>query len=233
MDQQKATLSTPVVVALGLAVLFAAGVVSRAVLRRVVGGSKPAAQQTVERNPYEFMREGSQTGGQVFRRQLARIPERALKRMTPGSSIMFDEEMVLEDLGTAMRGRAGYRGQVREPDDFDGVRVEGEQRQYFHAGGTVIVDAACVPAMSDCTRRDGLLDETETAVLANLGKPGLDGLVPERGRCEVPAGSTAAALSSCEFSDGLVLTIQRLSVSETRQGFSHLDAGRAGQRQGR
>ena len=229
MERQKTTLSTPVVVALGLAVLFAAGVVSRAVLRRAVGGSKPA-QQAVERNPYEFMREGSQTGGEVFRRQLARIPERALKRTTPGSSIMFDEQTVLEDLGPAMRGRVGYRGQVHEPGDFDGVRVEGEQRQYFHAGGTVIIDAACVPAMLDCTQRDGLLDATETAVLENLGKPGLDGLLPERGRCEVPAGSTAAALSSCEFSDGLVLTIQRLSRSETRQAFSYVDGGRAGQR---
>ncbi len=233
MDQQKATLSTPVVVALGLAVLFAAGVVSRAVLRRAVGGSKATAPQTIERNPYEFIREGSQSGGEVFRRQLARIPERALKRITPGASIMFDEQMALEDLGASMRGQVGYRGQVRQPDDFDGVRVEGEQRQYFHAGGAVIIDVACVPAMSDCTRRDGLLDETETAVLENLGNPGLDGLLPERGRCAVPDGSTAAALSSCEFSDGLVLTIQRLSVAQTRQALSPLDASRAGPRQGR
>lgn len=217
MSQSKPSIPIPAVVAIGLAVALAAGVASRAVVRRVLTGSTAAAAKTVD-NPYDFLRTGAKTGGQTFRRKLARVAERSTRRATPGSSILFDEETAIDDLGSAMRGQVGYRGQVREDaDDFDGVLVEGEQRQYFHVKGAVVVDAVCAPRVSECGGRDGLLEATEAAVLAHLDEPGLDGLLPERGRCEVPDESTAAALASCEFDDGVVLTVQRLTLAETRQ----------------
>jgi hypothetical protein len=217
-------LSIPVVAVIGFAVVLTAGVVSRAVVRRLAAGPK-AATAAVVASPYDFLRQGSAEGGQTFRRRLARAAERATKRATLGSSIMFDEETVIEDLGSAMRGQVGYRGQVHEDaDDFDGVRVEGEQRQYFHVGGAVIVDAVCAPKASDCSGRNRLLDATEAAVLEHLDATGLDGLLPEDGTCAVPDGSTAAALVSCEFASGLVLTVQRLSLAETRQALQPVAA---------
>ena len=218
MSDSKPSIPLPVVVAIGLAVALAAGVASRAAVRRMLAGSPAAAAAaSAVDDPYDFLRAGSRSGGQTFRRRLARAAERSTKRATPGAKIVFDEETAIEDLGSAMRGQVGYRGQVyADADDFDGVRVEGEQRQYFHTNGAVIVDAVCAPAASDCGGRDRLLEATEAAVLERLDGRGLEGLLPERGRCEVPEESTAAALASCEFADGVVLTVQRLTLAEAR-----------------
>jgi hypothetical protein len=217
MSASKPSIPLPVVVAIGLAVALAAGVASRAVVRRMLAGSPAAAAPNAVDDPYDFLRTGSRSGGQTFRRRLARAAERSTRRATPGAKVVFDEEAAIEDLGSAMRGQAGYRGQVyADADDFDGVRVEGEQRQYFHTNGAVIVDAVCAPAASDCGDRDRLLDATEAAVLERLDGRGLEGLLPERGRCEVPEESTAAALASCELDDGVVLTVQRLTLAEAR-----------------
>jgi hypothetical protein len=229
MSTSKPSLPIPLVVAIGLAVAFAAGVGSKAVVRRLLAPAAPAAAAAAANtvgDPYGFLRRGSETGGQAFRRKLARAAERSTKRAAPGTKVTFDEETAIEDLGPAMRGRVGYRGQVYEnADDFDGVRVEGEQRQYFHTGGAVIVDAVCAPEASDCGGRHALLEATEAAVLEHLDGSGLDGLLPERGRCEVPDGGAAAALASCEFTDGVVLTVQRLTLEETRQALQGLAPG--------
>lgn len=218
MSQSKPSIPLPVVVAIGLAVAFAAGVASKAVVRCMLAPSTPAAAAAnAVGDPYDFLRRGSQTGGQAFRRKLARAAERSMKRAAPGAKVTFDEETAIDDLGSAMRGQVGYRGQVYEnADDVDGVRVEGEQRQYFHSNGAVIVDAVCAPAASDCGGRDRLLEATEAAVLERLDGRGLEGLLPERGRCAAPEESTAAALASCEFADGVVLTVQRLTLAEAR-----------------
>jgi hypothetical protein len=189
------------------------------------GGSAPAASTTADASPVELLRKGNAAGGRPFRMQLARAAERATKRSAGRNSIMFDEEIVLEELGSTMRGRVGYRGQVHaDRDDFDGVRVEGEQRQYYHPQGAVIVDAVCAPKVSGCDGRTGLLDTAENAVLQHLDTPGVDPLLPEGGRCEVPEGSTASALMSCELADGTILTVQRLSLAETRQSLERVVA---------
>jgi hypothetical protein len=224
--------TVPVVARIGLGVLLTAGVINLAACRP---GNARDPQPSADASPTDLLRKGNAAGGRTFRMQLARAAERATKRAAGRNSIMFDEETVLEDLGSTMRGRVGYRGQVHaDRDDFDGTRVEGEQRHYFHPQGAVIVDAVCAPKVSDCSGRTGLLDATETAVLQHLDTPGVDPLLPEGGRCEVPEGSTAAALMSCELAGGLVLTVQRLTLAETRQvlekAAAYASASAAGQR---
>jgi hypothetical protein len=181
--------------------------------------------------PIEILRKGNEESGRPFRMQLARAAERATKRAAGRNSIMFDEEMVLDELGGTTRGRVSYRGQVHaDRDDFDGVRVEGEQRQYYHPQGALIIDAVCAPKASSCDGRTAVLDATESAVLDNLGGTGVDALLPERGRCDVPLGATASALQSCELPDGVVLTVQRLSLDETRQALRTVAANAAASR---
>jgi hypothetical protein len=226
MSQSAPSVPLPVVVVLALAVALAAGVASRAVVGRVLSGSTPAAAKAVD-NPYAFLRTGSQTGGQTFRRKLASAAERSTKRAAPEASVTFDEETAIEDLGAAMRGQVGYRGHVPGSDPYDPVVLEGEQRQYFHPGGAVIVDAVCAPKVADCGGLERLLEATETAVLEQLDQPGLDGLLPSHGRCEGPDDSAAAALASCEFDDGVVLTVQRLTLDETRRALQALAGARA------
>lgn len=202
------------------------GFVGKAVVRSLLpsGGTAGVNETAVDdpltgvSTPDQLIRHGNEKGGYVFRRKLARAAERATKRSAPGSSVVFDEETVIEDLGAVVRGRVGYRGQVRDtPDDFDGVKVEGEQRQYFHSQGAVIVDAVCLPALSGCGNRDTLLDNTEAQVLDNLSQPGIDALLPARGRCDVNHQVMAGSLATCEFRDGLVLTLQKLELSDAQR----------------
>jgi hypothetical protein len=218
-----------IVVAVCVAVALAAGVVSRAVVRGLLKRSPGSASSAGFfaandfRSPDELMRVGNEKGGLTFRRQLARAAERATKRTVPGSSIMFDEAAVIDDLGTTMRGTVGYRGQTSQSID-EGVHVDGQQRHYFHPQGAVIVDAVCVTSLSDCQERDLLLDAAEDAILTSMNQPGVDALLPPNGRCEVEHKPFAGTLATCQFSDeGLVLSLQKLSLEETRRAMQKLD----------
>jgi hypothetical protein len=221
------TLPVPAIVAVCLAVVFAAGVVSVAVVRKLVARAPGASSAGFDpandwRSPDELMRIGNKKGGLSFRRQLARAAERATKRSVPGSLIAFDEAAVIDDLGSTMRGTVGYRGRTSQAID-EGVHVDGRQRHYFHPRGAVIVDAVCVTGLSDCERRDLILDATEGAILDGLDQPGVDALLPASGRCEVESKPFAGTLATCQFDDeGLVLSIQKLSLEETRRAMQGL-----------
>jgi hypothetical protein len=155
---------------------------------------------------------------------MARAAERATKRMVPDSSIVFDDAAVIEDLGTTMRGTVGYRGRTSQAID-EGVHVEGRQRHYFHPKGAVIVDIVCVTSLSTCERRDLLLDTTEGAILQSVDQPGVDALLPESGRCEVEHKPFAGTLATCQFTDeGMVLSLQKLSLEDTRRALQGLAA---------
>jgi hypothetical protein len=130
-----------------------------------------------------------------------------------------------------VRGTVGYGGQAREnEDDFDGVRVEGEQRQFYHPRGMVIVDVVCVPSLSGCDEKARLLDTTEAAVLGNLTATRIDALLPETSRCEVQHQIMAGSLATCEYANGLFLTMQQLSVDDTRQAMRGLAGSAQGAR---
>jgi hypothetical protein len=215
-------------VAICLAVASMAALVSFVAVRRLVtaahGGKSGAWSIAANdfRSPDELMRIGNEKGGLTFRRQIARAAERATKRSVPNSLIVFDEAAVIDDLGTTMRGTVGYRGKTTQSID-EGVHVDGQQRHYFHPQGAVIVDAVCVTSLSDCQERDLLLDAAEEAILGSLNQPGVDALLPANGRCEVEHKPFAGTLATCQFSDeGLVLSLQKLSLEDTRRAMQKL-----------
>jgi hypothetical protein len=220
----------PLVVAMCVGVISMAALVGVVAVRRLVVAHAKAGKAGAGfiaandwRSPDELMRVGNDKGGLSFRRQMARAAERATKRMVPNSLIAFDEAAVIDDLGTTMRGTVGYRGRTSQAID-EGVHVDGRQRHYFHPKGAVIVDAVCVTGLSDCERRDQLLDTVEGAILDSVDQPGVEALLPESGRCEVEHKPFAGTLATCQFADeGMVLSLQKLSLEETRramQGFS-------------
>jgi hypothetical protein len=215
------------VIGICLVVLFAAGIVSGVVVPRLLKGRSGTTSESLAKelasasfSPYELVRKSNAARGKDFRRGLARAAERATRRTAPGSAVTFDDETTIDDLGTTMRGRVGYRGRAGG-SATDPVQVEGEQRQFFHPNGMVIVDVVCLPALSSCERRDLLLDATEGAILEHLNAKRPDAMLPESGRCEIESNFMAGSLATCEFGeDGLVLTLQMLSLEETRRALN-------------
>jgi hypothetical protein len=210
-------LSTGAKVGMAAAFLFAfitMGVLSRAVVRRLIVAR--AASQIDSLDPYTFMTRDYTSSPDRFRRAVVRGAEIGMRRNAPTAHVTFDEAVVT-DLRQALRAVVPYRGEVQTANGT--ATVDGQQRQYIHRKGAIVVETVCVTNNSFCAGRDELIERTDAAVLAHLNDDEVDGIIPPDGDCQPQVMRTPGRINRmtlCKIEGDIVMTIMKLNLAETR-----------------
>ena len=172
-------------------------------------------------NPYEFFKKAASSGDVTFRRTFAAGAAINVRRNAAGAELRFDELAEVEDLDNAMRGGVRYAGHM--PIEGSGVQpVRGELRQYFHEGGAATVEAVCLQSLLACDDVRRLLADAERALLVNLMGSGVGGILPSHGQCDIQPMELAERglrtdVATCWYEPGIVLTLVRTNLAETRR----------------
>lgn len=215
--------------ALAAAFLFAfatTGVISYAVVRALMaspmarpggGAFRQTARDIDDLDPYTLVSREYRRNPTQFKLAAVRGAEIGIRRNVPNGRITVDDRAAITDLGVALRAVIDYRGEIATPDGS--ATVEGQTRQYTHKGGAIVVEAACVTSTSLCVGRDDVLQEMDAAVLQHMGDDDLEGLLPPGGECEpqvMRASGRIRRAQLCRLPGGLVVTVMKLNVAETR-----------------
>lgn len=200
----------------GLVVCLTAGVVSRAVVTRVLGAREAAA---IERqDPYTLMTREFFAHPHQFQVTLARGAQAGVRRNLPEARVTFEDQAVVTNLGSALRAIVAYRGEMPGPNGAT-LSLDAELRQYFHRGGAVVIETTCVSGERCEVPRD-LIDRTDAAVLAHLADEGVAAILPPEGQCEASSfamKSHVNQMTVCRLEPDVFLSVMRLSLDQTRQ----------------
>jgi len=202
------------------------GVISYAVVRTLMaspmvrqGGSAfgQTAREIDDLDPYTLVSREYRRNPTQFRLAAVRGAEIGIRRNVPNGRITVDDRPTITDLGVALRAVIDYRGEIATPDGS--ASVEGQTRQYTHKTGAIVVEAVCVTSTSLCAGRDDVLEEMDAVVLQHLGDDDVEGLLPPGGECQpqvMRASGRIRRAQLCRLPGGLVVTVMKLNIAETR-----------------
>lgn len=170
-----------------------------------------AAQAPV--NLYTQVARRHHRDGAAFASRAAQLMTFAMRQSPDYEGMAYDDRAIVTDAGPTLRLTIGYRGPLK----VDGGRsraIEGEIRQYVHAGGVDVIHATCLTEPDPCADSPLLLARTERALLERLDDIGPVGILPDGGRCRASredVRGTAAHTMTCQYGSHLEIGLRRMT----------------------
>ena len=171
-------------------------------------------------DPYSALSRAYAQDPDTFRIGIAKGAALGLKRTMPQGRVVVGDKAAVTDLGEALRIVVTYLGEI-PTEDRGMAAIEGQSRQYIHAGGMVSVHAICYTDYSMCLALDDLIQRTDAAVLQHLWDP-VEAMLPPDVACEAtsaPEIGRTARVTLCRIDGDMMMAFTRMSLTETR---SHL-----------
>jgi hypothetical protein len=188
----------------------------KAFVRRVVLAVRGGNAMDLH-DPYATMSRAYAQNPDTFSVGVARGAELGLKRTLRRARVAVGPKAAVTDLGRAMRVVIDYRGEI-PTEDRGMAAIEGETRQYIHAGGALSVQTICFTAYSMCLGREELIQRTDEAVLQHLKDRTVD-IHPPGGDCSTtraPEVSRTAYVTLCRMDGDMVIAFTEMSLDDTR-----------------
>jgi hypothetical protein len=172
----------------------------------------------LEITPQELVSASREMGDAAFSAGFERALLQKLQASFPDSTVKIASPK-FEDLSLSIRASAHYDVAIAATRSRT-VRIEGDERLYYHDDGIAVIESACNPAAVQCEGMDRLLAEAEDALLSKIGGTQLSAILP-RGKCETDVITNSVTRHqlqalTCSYAkdDAALLTITRYTRQE-------------------